>query len=53
MTEPQMDPRFGPDGHPLPGTSEEVRLGLYDELVAWGLSDPEARGTVWPEPSDD
>ena len=42
-------PAYDPEtGLPWPDTPEEERQELYAELLADGLSDAEARGTVWP-----
>jgi hypothetical protein len=29
--------------------TEEERIEIYNECIASGLSDSEARGTAWPE----
>lgn len=39
---------WGPDGHPLPDVPEEARQQMYLSLLADGLSDAEALGTIWP-----
>lgn len=44
-----LDPRYGPDGFPLPETPEEERQEMYEDLMRGGLSDHEAYATVWPE----
>jgi hypothetical protein len=53
---PQGQPIKGPAKpavqEPKEPKTEEERLALYNELIASGLSDAEARGTAWPEPKD-
>ena len=40
---------WAPDGHPWPEIEEPERQQMYAELLASGLSESEAAGTVWPQ----